>query len=63
MFQLLFFQLCGENKYSGFAYFGYYSEQQVEGDRCVWFFTAMASEARGGKTLSLGAEEGVIITG
>lgn len=27
------------------------------------FFTALASEARGEKTLSLGAEEGVIITG
>jgi len=35
----------------------------VEGDRCVCFFSAMASEARGEKTLSVGAGEGVLITG
>jgi len=35
----------------------------VEGDRCVCFFSAMASEARGEKTLSLGAGEGVLIAG
>lgn len=35
----------------------------MEGDRCVCFFSAMASEARGEKTLSLGAGEGVLITG
>ena len=41
----------------------FFSEQQVEGDGCVCFFSAMASEARGEKTLSLGAGEGVVITG
>lgn len=35
----------------------------MEGDRCVCFFSAMASEARGEKTLSLGAGEGVLIAG
>ena len=62
-FNCCFFSYGGESKYSGFGYFGYYSEQHVEGDRFVVFFTATVSEARGKKTLSLGAEEGVIITG
>lgn len=35
----------------------------MEGDRCVCFFSAMASEARGEKALSLGAGEGVLIAG
>ena len=35
----------------------------MEGDRCMCFFSAMASEARGEKTLSLGAGEGVLIAG
>ena len=35
----------------------------MEGDRGVCFFSAMASEARGEKALSLGAGEGVLITG
>ena len=41
----------------------FFSEQQVEGDGCICFFSAMASEARGEKALSQGAEEGVLITG
>lgn len=59
----MFFRLCGENKESGFEYSGSYSEQHVEGDRCVCFFSAMASEARGERPLSVGAEEGVLMTG
>ena len=35
----------------------------MEGDRCICFFSALASEARGEKALSLGAGEGVLITG
>lgn len=35
----------------------------MEGDRRVCFFSAMASEGGGEKPLSVGAEEGVVITG